>query len=81
MGANLAELEADIARLAGEAINPADSAQVARVLAKLGVPGVQRDCLGFVPLPPRTMEQLARAGHPFALALLAWREAKTGAAA
>jgi DNA polymerase I len=67
----LAELEKQIATIAGEAIKPSSAAQVGKILeAKFGEASLARDKKGNPTADTETIERLANAGNEFCVLIL-----------
>jgi len=70
-----AGLEAEINKLAGEAVNPGSPKQLGDVLfGKLGLPGGTKTRTGQWATGARALEELAEQGHPLPQKILDWRQ-------
>jgi DNA polymerase I len=70
-----AGLEAEINKLAGEAVNPGSPKQLGDLLfGKLGLPGGTKTKTGQWATGARALEELAEQGHPLPQKILDWRQ-------
>jgi DNA polymerase I len=70
-----AGLEAEINKIAGDAVNPGSPKQLGDVLfGKLGLPGGTKTKTGQWATGARALEELAEQGHPLPQKILDWRQ-------
>ena len=73
--AGAARLEAEIQKIAGEAINPGSPKQLGDILfGKLGLPGGTKTKTGQWSTGARALEELAEQGHELPQKILDWRQ-------